>query len=99
MGRARPHLGAGRPPALLPLPGPRQAGADLRPRGEEVGRGDGRGEVEVGGGRGVEGAQGEGEGVPLSQLVGVRMRRDEGTQSVWKREYYSTNHLLILFSD
>ena len=86
MGRARPRLGAG-----LPLPGPRQPGADLRPGGEEVGRGDGGREVEVGGGRGVEGAQGEGEGVPLSQLVGVRMRWDEGTQSVWNREYYKSS--------
>ena len=70
---ARPPLGAARPPRprLVSVPRPRQAGADLRPRREQVGRGDWRGEVEVGGRGRVQGAEGEGEGTAVSELVRV----------------------------
>ena len=71
--RALSYRGAG---GSLSLTGPRQAsGAHLGPGGEEVGGGDGRGQVEVRGrGGGEEGRGGRvkrSQGEP--QLVGVRM--------------------------
>ena len=76
IGRRGSELGAGRSTSsnLLPLPWSAEAGADLGAGGEEVRGGDGRGQVQVGGRGRVEGAQGEGQGLPpLPQLVGVGM--------------------------
>ena len=92
-GRGRPHCGAGGwGLSLVSLPGPGQTSwtswAHLGPGSEEVGGGDGRGQVELCGrgggeqgsrGRGVEGTHGE----PQLVRVGVAATYQRA-QAVWK---------------